>query len=87
MAKRHQANEQGRKRGILNKPKKYFVKVKYYPSTDQPLLTYHTNDLLKFTDFLDKRWAGWRFMNVCCNKSKLQIANFTNKNRPINKDV
>jgi len=48
---------------------------------------YRTSDLLSFTKFLDESWNGWRWFNVYDKKTDLQIASFTNKNRPQNKVI
>lgn len=39
-------------------------------------------NLKKFADFLDKKFDSWRWFNVYDRQSKLQIGNFTNKNKP-----
>ena len=48
---------------------------------------WRTNDLLKFVIFLDKNHAKWRYFNVFCTKTKLQIASYTSKSRPTEKHV
>lgn len=62
--------------------KKYKVIAKV--ETDK-FVKYNVNNLLLFTSFLDKNFPTWRWFNVYEYKkddSGLQIANFTNKNRP-----
>ena len=47
---------------------------------------YRFNDLIKFTEFLDSNWQGWKWFNVYSNRGKnkrQQVANFTNKQRPL----
>ncbi len=46
------------------------------------IFKYHVNNLIKFTQFLDKTYPGWRWFNVFDQKTKNQIGNFTNHNRP-----
>lgn len=43
----------------------------------------YVNDLIAFTNFLDKDFSGWRYYNVFDRKTGLQIGSFTNKNRPV----
>ena len=64
--------------------KRYVCIVKV---ADQHFVKYRLNDLLKFTAFLDTRWASWRWFNVYDKKTKQQIANFTNRRRPNNSVV
>lgn len=60
--------------------KKYKVIAKV---NDTKFVKYNVNNLLLFTDFLDKNFSDWRWFNVYAkNESKEQIGNFTNKNRP-----
>ena len=63
------------------KMKRYNVIVKL---KTQQFLKYKVNDLLKFTAWLDKKYTGqWTWYNVFDSKTRLQVGNFTNKNRPI----
>jgi hypothetical protein len=39
-------------------------------------------NLKKFADFLDKKFDNWRWFNVYDYNTKLQIGNFTNRNKP-----
>lgn len=55
--------------------------------SDSHFVKYRLNDLLKFTTFLDTQWQGWRWFNVYDKKTKEQIANFTNKNRPVTSTI
>jgi hypothetical protein len=50
--------------------------------SNDKFVRYNVNDLLKFTDFLDKNFPNWRWFNVFSKETKLQIANFTKNNRP-----
>jgi hypothetical protein len=60
--------------------KKYKVIAKV---SDTKFVKYNVNNLLLFTDFLDKNFNGWRWFNVYSkNENREQIGNFTNKNRP-----
>ncbi len=43
---------------------------------------YHVRNLLKFTAWLDVKFPGWKWYNVYDKKTKNQIGNFTNKQRP-----
>jgi hypothetical protein len=46
---------------------------------------YHVNDLLKYTEFLDKQYPTWRWTNIFDKKTKEKIGNFTTRNRPLSK--
>jgi hypothetical protein len=59
--------------------KRYTCIVKAGP---EKFLKYRLNDLIKFTAFLDRNWSEWRWFNVFDNRSRLQVANFTKKERP-----
>ena len=68
--------------------KKYIaiVKVADNPDGSARCLKYRFNDLLKFTAFLDKGWKTWRWFNVYANRGfgqGEQLANYTNKRRPL----
>lgn len=63
----------------MKKSKKYKVIVKV---NNDDFVKYNVNNLLKFTVFLDKNFEGWRWFNVYDKKTREQIGNFTNKNRP-----
>lgn len=45
-------------------------------------LKYHVRNLIKFTQFLDQTYPGWRWFNVYDKKTKNQLGNFTTKQRP-----
>lgn len=67
--------------------KKYKVIAKV---DNEKFVRYNVNNLLKFTEFLDTNFQGWRWFNVyeyTKEGTGKQIANFTNKNRPDNKYV
>ena len=77
---------------IMNKPKRYVAIVKISNNSDGTAycVKYRFNDLLKFTDFLDKKWSEWKWYNVFSNRGdnkKRQIANYTNKKRPVKSSV
>ena len=67
--------------------KKYIAIVKIDNNTDGSAhcLKYRFNNLLNFTDFLDKKWTEWKWYNVYLNdgnnKGK-QLKSFTKNNRP-----
>jgi hypothetical protein len=67
-----------------NKPKLYLIWVKVL---DGKMKSWRTNDLLKFTDFLDKEWRGWRFFNVYSNQTGTELGRFQNNNRPMSKYI
>jgi len=55
--------------------------------TKSSFKTWHVNNLLKFTDFLDTKYSDWRFFNVYRNseneeKDNVELARFTKNNRP-----
>ena len=64
--------------------KKYLCVVKIANNEDgsAKCLKYHVNNLLKFTDFLDKEHSDWRWYNVYSKKTGEQISNFTKFQRP-----
>lgn len=62
--------------------KKYKVIAKV---GNEKFVKYNVNNLIKFSDFLDQKYPGWRWFNVYRYSKEsdgLQIANFTNSNRP-----
>lgn len=67
-----------------NKPKLYTVIVKV---SAEKFVKYHCSDLLSLVSFLDKNYPGWRWFNVYSQKTKTQLANFTNKDRPTSKKI
>jgi ABC-type sulfate transport system substrate-binding protein len=72
--------------------KRYVAIVKIGNNADATALCvkYRFNDLLKFTAFLDKKWPQWRWFNVysnCGTNKTIQLANFTNKNRPTQRRI
>jgi len=51
---------------------------------------WHTSDLVKFTQFLDREYRDWKFFNVYANtgeRKREQIANYTRFSRPINRTI
>lgn len=73
-------------------PNKYavIVKVKNNPDGTAYCLKYRVTDLIKFTQFLDKKWATWKWFNVYSNtgiNKGEQLANFTKNKRPESKFV
>lgn len=55
--------------------------------SNDKFVRYNVNDLLKFTDYLDKNFPDWRWFNVFSKETKLQIANFTKNNRPKSRHI
>lgn len=73
-------------------PNKYtvIVKIKNDPDGTAHCLKYRVTDLIKFTQFLDKNWAAWKWFNVYSNtgiNKGEQLANFTKNKRPESKFV
>lgn len=56
-------------------------------TSDDKFVKYRLDNLLKFTQFMDMKWPGWRWFNVFDNRTKTQVANFTKNNRPISSRV
>ncbi len=50
-------------------PNKYMVivKIKNNPDGTTDCVRYRVSDLIKFTQFLDRKWAGWKWFNVYSN--------------------
>lgn len=53
----------------------------------EKFVKYHVNNLLKFTEYLDREYPDWRFINVFDSKSERQVANYTKNKRPGAKHV
>jgi hypothetical protein len=75
-----------------NRPKRYIaiVKISNKPDGCAYCVKYRFDDLLKFVNFLDKKWSEWKWFNVYSNKGTdkgKQLGNFTNKNRPVRKHL
>ena len=67
--------------------KKYKVIAKV---DNERFVKYNVNNLLLFTQFLDKNFPNWRWFNVynyTKNDGGEQIGNFTNKNRPLSRFI
>ena len=67
--------------------KKYIaiVKIRNNENGNAFCVKYRFNNLLKFTQFLDKKWPEWKWYNVYANAGIMkgkQLANFTKYNRP-----
>lgn len=63
--------------------KKYKVIAKV---DSEKFVKYNVNNLVKFSEFLDKNYIGWRWFNVYRydrDSNGEQLANFTSNNRPI----
>jgi hypothetical protein len=64
----------------MKEVKKYKVIAKV---SDTKFVKYNVNNLVLFTNFLDKNFSDWRWFNVYSkSEGNEQIANFTNRNRP-----
>lgn len=57
-------------------PKKYKVIVKI---ANDKFVKYNVDCLISFERFLSFKFPNWRWYNVFCKKSGLQIANYTKK--------
>lgn len=76
------------KRVKRNRPKRYIaiIKIRNNPDGTAYCVKYRFNDLMKFTEFLDRNWTGWKWFNVFSNRGNnkgMQVASFTNKKRPV----
>ena len=74
----------------MNKPKRYTAIVKISNRQDGTAycVKYRFDDLIKFSQFLDKRWTGWKWFNVYSNRGENkgeQLGSFTCKNKPVTK--
>ena len=71
-----------------NKPKKYVCTIKIGNNFDGSAncVKYRSNDLLKLTSFIDRKYPNWKWFNVYLKETKQQILNFTKFNRPLSKD-
>jgi hypothetical protein len=66
-----------------NSSKKEKKKYRVIAKVDNTrFVKYNCSNLLSFVRFLDANFDGWRWFNVYDKESKVQIANFTCKNRP-----
>lgn len=66
----------------MKQKKKYKVIAKV---DNDKFVKYNVNNLIKFSEFLDKEFNGWRWFNVYRYSSDglgEQLASYTNKNRP-----
>ena len=61
------------------KTKKYKIIAKV---DNDKFVKYNVNNLLKFTNFLDKNYDKWRWFNVYDKNTREQIGSFTNNKRP-----
>lgn len=73
-------------------PKKYkvIVKIKNNPDRAAYCVKYRVSDLIKFTQFLDQKWTGWKWFNVYSNigiNTGEQLASFTKNKRPVSRFV
>lgn len=66
----------------MSKVKKQKRSVIVKVSNDKFVKYDFVDNLVNFTRFLDRKFPGWRYMNVFDRSTNKQIANFTNSNRP-----
>lgn len=64
--------------------KKYTCIVKI---NNDKFLKYRVDNLISFTNYLDKNWKEWKYFNVFDKKTKKQIANFTQSKRPTTSEI
>lgn len=50
------------------------------------VVKYHSDDLVNFTRFLDRRFPKWCWFNVFLPTGE-QVASYTNRNKPTSKQV
>ena len=62
--------------------KKYRCIVKVVDATGDKFLKYRTNDLIKFTRFLDTKFPDWKWFNVYDKTTGDQVGSFTINKRP-----
>jgi len=70
---------------IMTSVKKYICIAKV---SDEKFVRYHVNNLVRFSQFLDKHHQKWRWFNVYSYDGLTkgtQIASFTKHNRPTDK--
>jgi hypothetical protein len=73
-------------------PNRYtvIVKIGNKPDGSAHCLKYRVTDLLKLTQFLDRKWPGWKWFNVYAKtgiNKREQLASFTKNSRPISRSV
>ena len=71
-----------------NRTKKYIAIVKIKNNSDGTAhcVKYRFDNILKFTEFLDRKWPEWKWYNVYSNTGSTkgsQIRSYTKNNRPI----
>jgi hypothetical protein len=62
------------------------VKISNKSDGKAQCVKYRFDNLIKFTIFLDKQWADWKWFNVYSNKGSNkgeQIGNYTKYRRPM----
>jgi hypothetical protein len=59
---------------------KYSVIIKV--DSDRFLKYSHVNNLYLLSNWLDRHFKDWKYMNVYSNKTRLKIANLTKNNKP-----
>ena len=60
--------------------KKYLVIAKV---SNDKFVKYNVNNLVKFCDYLDINFIGWRWFNVYDKATSEQVGSYTNKDRPL----
>jgi hypothetical protein len=71
----------------MEKKYKVIAKVGNNENGTAKCVKYNVNDLVKFSQFLDKQFPTWRWFNVYSKETKVQIGSFTKFNRPHSKFV
>lgn len=69
---------------MMKSSKKYRVIAKV---TKDNFVKYNVNNLVDFAKFLDAKFPSWTWFNVYDKETRVQLSNFTNKNRPTSKGV
>ncbi len=72
-------------RNIIN----YFIEVKLgNRENGSPIMrTWHSHDLLNFSNWLDREYPSWRYFNVMDKDTRTRLASFTQSSRPISKQL
>jgi hypothetical protein len=71
----------------MEKKYKVIAKVGNHENGTAKCVKYNCNDLVKFSQFLDKEFPLWTWFNVYSKVSKLQLGSFTKYKRPTSKFI
>lgn len=69
----------------MEKKYKVIAKVGNNENGTAKCVKYNVNDLVKFSQFLDKQFPAWTWFNVYSKESKLQLGSFTKFKRPVSR--